>query len=161
MHYRIGQGQDFHKLIKDEDFILGGVDIPFEKGILGHSDGDLVIHAIVDALLGALSLGDIGTYFSSKEKKWKNVKSSFFLEHAIELVNTNNYTISNIDCTVILQEPHINQYINQIKTNLANIMNISISQISVKATTTDKLGFIGRGEGIGCTAICLLHQKNA
>ena len=96
-----------------------------------------------------------------KEKKWENVKSSIFLEHVIELVNTNNYTISNIDCTVILQEPHINQYINQIKSNLANIMNISISQISVKATTTDKLGFIGKGEGIGCTAICLLHQKNA
>tara|TARA_B100001123_G_scaffold440341_1_gene579186 strand:- start:919 stop:1404 length:486 start_codon:yes stop_codon:yes gene_type:complete len=160
MQYRIGQGQDFHKLIKGEDFILGGVNIPFEKGIKGHSDGDLVIHAIVDSLLGALALGDIGTYFPSEDKKWKNVDSRTFLEQVIELVSNNHYSISNIDCTVILQAPHINKYINQIKLNLANIMKISVSNISVKATTTDKLGFIGRGNGIGCTAICLLLSNH-
>ena len=160
MSYRIGQGYDYHKLVKDESFILGGINIPYHKGIQGHSDGDLVIHAVVDSILGALSLGDMGTHFTSGDHKWKDMDSSYFLKHAIELVDSKNYIVSNIDCTIILQEPHINQYIEKIRLNLSKIMNISLVNISVKATTTDRLGFIGEGKGIGCTAICLLHNND-
>ena len=156
MYYRIGQGLDFHKLVRGHQFILGGIKILHEKGIEGHSDGDLLIHAIVDSILGALSLGDIGTHFPSNEKKWKNKKSSYFLEHVIKIAQSKKYSIANIDCTIILQEPHINKYIEIIKINLSKLLNISLSKISIKATTTDRLGFIGKGEGIGCTAICLL-----
>ena len=158
MNYRIGQGLDFHKLVKEETFVIGGVTIPNDKGILGHSDGDLVIHSIVDALLGALAMGDIGSYFPSNDKKWKDMDSKYFLKHVMGLVNKKNYNISNLDCTIILQKPHINQFIDKIRLNLSNLLDISIDNISIKATTTDKLGFIGKGEGVGCIAICLLYK---
>ena len=158
MNYRIGQGLDFHKLVKEETFVIGGVTIPNDKGILGHSDGDLVIHSIVDALLGALAMGDIGSYFPSNDKKWKDMDSRYFLKHVMEIVNKKKYTISNLDCTIILQKPHINQFIDKIRLNLSNLLDISIDYISIKATTTDKLGFIGKGEGVGCIAICLLYK---
>ena len=160
MQYRIGQGYDFHKLIDERQFILGGVKISFDKGIEGHSDGDLLIHAIVDSILGGLSLGDIGTYFPSNNEEWENKDSSFFLKHAIELVESKNHFISNIDCTIILQNPQINQYIEAMKANLSELLKVSIDRISIKATTTDKLGFIGRGDGIGCMAICLLYAND-
>ena len=158
MNYRIGQGLDFHKLVKEETFVIGGVTIPNDKGILGHSDGDLVIHSIVDALLGALAMGDIGSYFPSNDKKWKDIDSRYFLKHVMGIVNKKKYTISNLDCTIILQKPHINQFIDKIRLNLSNLLDISIDNISIKATTTDKLGFIGKGEGVGCIAICLLYK---
>ena len=160
MYYRIGQGLDFHKLVSGRQFILGGIKISHDMGIEGHSDGDLLIHAIVDSILGALSLGDIGTHFPSNEKKWKNKDSSYFLQHVIKLAKSKNYLIANIDCTIILQEPHINKYIEIIKINLSKLLNISLSTISVKATTTDGLGVVGKQEGVGCTAICLLYKNN-
>ena len=159
MNYRIGQGLDFHKLVKGETFVIGGINIPSDKGILGHSDGDLVIHAIVDALLGALAMGDIGSYFPSNDKKWKDMNSSYFLKHVMNIMNEKKYTISNLDCTIILQKPHINQFVDKIKLNLSNLLELSIDNISIKATTTDNLGFIGRGEGVGCAAICLIHKN--
>ena len=159
MNYRIGQGFDFHKLVEGEKFVIGGIDIPCDKGILGHSDGDLVIHAIVDALLGALAIGDIGSYFPSNDNKWKDMDSSYFLRHIMNIINEKEYTISNLDCTIILQKPHINQYIDKIKLNLSNLLELSVKNISIKATTTDKLGFIGRGEGVGCSVICLIHNN--
>ena len=160
MYCRIGQGLDFHQLVSGHQFILGGIKISHNKGIEGHSDGDLLIHSIVDSILGALSLGDIGTHFPSNEKKWKDKDSSYFLEYVIKLAKAKNYSIANIDCTIILQEPHINKYIKMIKINLSKLLNIPLSTISVKATTTDGLGFIGKGEGIGCTSICLLCNNH-
>ena len=159
MIYRIGQGIDFHKLVEGESFVIGGINIPYDKGILGHSDGDLVIHAIVDAILGALAMGDIGSYFPSSDKKWKNMDSCYFLKHVLGIMNEKNYTISNLDCTIILQKPHINRYIDKIRMSLGKLLNLSIESISMKATTTDTLGFIGKGEGIGCTAICLIYKN--
>ena len=141
---KIGYGFDAHQLARGYRLVIGGIKIPFEKGSKGHSDGDVLIHAIVDALLGAVAEGDIGTHFPSNDDKWKNADSAIFLKHAIKLVNDKGYKVSNIDCTVILQEPKLSEYIQQIRENLALKLNLSIEYISVKATTTDYLGFIGR-----------------
>ncbi len=159
MSFRIGQGFDAHQLVKGVDLIIGGVNIPSEKGSKGHSDGDVLLHAIVDSLLGALSLGDIGQHFPSSDPKWKNADSSDFVKYAFNLVQDNGYCVNNLDSTIILQSPHLNRYIHEMKTNIAIMLSIDISNVSVKATTTDYLGFTGRGDGVAATSTILLKEK--
>ena len=159
MEIKIGHGIDIHQLKLGEPFYLGGVKIDSDLGILGHSDGDILIHAIVDAILGALSKGDIGTFFPSSDDKIKNVSSVIFLKKALEIMIDLEFHINNIDINIVLQRPHINSYILDIRTNLAKIIDIDIENISVKATTSDHLGFIGQGKGIMSTATLLLIKN--
>lgn len=158
MYIRIGQGLDTHQLQLNTPLILGGVTIPYEKGSKGHSDGDVLYHAIVDAIFGAMSLGDIGTHFPSHEQKWKNADSSHFLKHAFDLIVRKKLHIINLDSTILLQEPHISKYIPEMKNNISKILKMEISNISVKATTTDHLGFIGNSKGITAHAIVLIGK---
>ena len=158
MNFRIGHGFDVHPLQKDCPFILGGILIKSTLGIKGHSDGDILMHAIVDALLGSLALGDIGTLFPSNQK-WENCKSDFFLKEVLKKINKRNYQIVNIDTTIILQKPQINGYIPEMRKCLAEILNIDINQISIKATTTDYLGFIGEGKGVAALATILISRN--
>jgi 2-C-methyl-D-erythritol 2,4-cyclodiphosphate synthase len=162
MSFRIGQGIDTHQLVDGYALVIGGVSIPFEKGSKGYSDGDVLLHAIVDALLGSISLGDIGQHFPSSDDRWKDANSSVFLSHTYSLLNEARYKIQNIDATVMLQEPHISEYIPKMRTNIATILQMDKGSISVKATTSDHLGYCGRGEGISATAIALvLKEKSA
>jgi len=161
MKIRIGHGIDVHKLAPNIPLILGGIHIPSEIGIDGHSDGDAVIHALVDAILGALSLGDIGTYFSSSNLEFKNANSLKFLEFANQKLKENNFNIENIDINIILEFPKINQHINKMKISLSAILNININDISIKATTTDKLGYIGSKKGIMTTATILIKANES
>ena len=160
MNTRIGHGLDFHQLKNGLPLILGGIKVPSSKGIVAHSDGDIVIHAIVDSILGALALGDIGTYFPSSDSTLENKPSHFFLERAILEMNKMNYDIANVDINIILQSPHINSYIMKMRNQLSKFMNLERNKISVKATTTDKLGYIGKGKGIMTTATILLIKKS-
>ena len=159
MNIKVGHGIDIHQLKIGEPLYLGGVKIDSDLGIVGHSDGDIVIHAIVDAILGALAKGDIGTFFPSTNEKYKNISSIFFLEETLKLMTDLGFFINNIDINIVLQKPHINSYIFSIRENLSKIININIDNISVKATTADKLGFIGKKEGIMSTATLLLIGK--
>lgn len=159
MNYRVGTGYDVHRLVKGEKLILGGVHIPFEKGTLGHSDADVLLHAICDALLGALALGDIGVHFPDTDERWRNISSLLLLESVNKLINDNGFQIANIDTTLILQQPKIQSYISEIRDNIANSLNISREYVSVKATTTEGLGFEGRGEGISAQAVCLVNRN--
>ena len=158
MQYRIGSGIDSHQLEEGTHLIIGGVSIPSHKGSKGHSDGDVLFHAIVDAILGSLSLGDIGKYFPSNSPRWKNADSIIFLEHACKLMGEKGYSVENIDATVILQVPVLNPHIEKMRENIATVLSVNLDQISVKATTTDKLGFIGRGEGVAATASALIKK---
>ena len=158
MQYRIGNGIDSHRLEEGIPLIIGGVLIPSSKGSRGHSDGDVLFHSIVDAILGSLALGDIGKYFPSNNPEWKDVNSSIFLEQVYELMIKNGYIVENIDATIILQEPTLGPNILQMRKNIATILSADLNQISVKATTTDKLGFIGKGDGISATASVLLKK---
>ena len=156
---RIGHGIDIHQLQQGYKLIIGGIHIDSSKGSVGHSDGDVLIHSIVDALLGAMAKGDIGTFFPSSDEKWKGCDSKIFLIEVLTMMTDSNYEIQNIDSTIILEKPAINTYIDTIRNNLAQIMQININQISIKATTTDKLGLIGRGEGIGAfTTLSLIES---
>ena len=158
MQYRIGHGIDVHQLVNNIPLIIGGIHIPYHKGSKGHSDGDVLFHAIVDSMLGALALGDIGKYFPSNNTKWKNANSKIFIDHIYNLINEKKYFIINIDTTIILQEPILSPYISEIKNNICSILSVKRDQISVKATTTDGLGFIGKNEGISATATILLSK---
>jgi len=157
MNPRIGFGIDVHRLEKDEKLIIGNIQIPFHKGTLAHSDGDVLIHAICDALLGAAGLNDIGHYFPDTDEKIKGISSAVILDKVLSIIKEKGYQISNIDCTVVLQNPKISPFIDNIKKRLAEIIKVGITQISVKATTTEMLGFEGRGEGITAYAIVLLN----
>ena len=161
MSFRIGQGVDTHQLVDGYALVIGGVSIPFEKGSKGHSDGDVLLHAIVDALLGSISLGDIGQHFPSSDDRWKDANSSVFLSHTYSLLNEARYKIQNIDATVTLQEPHISEYIPKMRTNIATILQMDKGTVSVKATTSDHLGYCGRGEGISATAIALVLKEES
>lgn len=156
MDIKVGHGIDIHQLKSGEDFYLGGVKIESEIGIVGHSDGDVVIHAAVDAILGALSKGDIGTFFPSSDSSIKNISSKVFLKKALDIMADNGYMMNNIDINIVLQKPHINSYIHSIRKSLSKLISIDIENISVKATTSDYLGFIGEGKGIMSTATLLL-----
>ena len=158
MSYRIGQGIDFHQLVEGREFWLGGVLIPHTKGALGHSDADVLLHAICDALLGALSLGDIGKHFPDTDKTYKNIDSKILLQRCYMLIAGRGYSVVNIDSTVLLQAPKIMKYADAMKDAIAGILNISADDISIKATTTEQLSFIGREEGIVATANVLLRK---
>ena len=161
MKIRIGHGIDVHKLSPEIPLILGGVNIPSALGSLGHSDGDVVIHSLVDAILGALALGDIGTYFPSNNEKFKNISSKIFLDFAVKKIKEKKYSINNIDINIILESPKINQHIESIKKNLSKMLYINYSDISIKATTTDKLGYIGNKKGIMSTATILIKKNES
>jgi len=153
--FRIGHGYDVHRLGEERELILGGVKIPSAKGCIAHSDGDVLIHAICDALLGAASLGDIGTHFPDSDPQYKNISSVVLLEQVVDLLNQKNYKINNIDSTIAAQKPKLAPYMEQIKTSLAKILKTDA--ISVKATTTEKLGFVGAEQGITAYAVALIH----
>lgn len=153
---RIGMGYDVHRLTEDRDLILGGVKVPFEKGLLGHSDADVLLHAIMDALLGAAALGDIGQHFPDTDPAYKGISSILLLKHVGNLLKQHNFTIGNIDATIIAQRPKLAPYRPEMVTNIANALGISEDQVCVKATTEEGLGFTGRQEGMAAQAIVLL-----
>jgi len=156
---RIGQGFDVHQLVEGRKLIIGGVDIPYEKGLLGHSDADVLLHAICDALLGAAALGDIGKHFSDTDAKFKNIDSRILLRETLHLVREKGYCVGNVDATIIAQEPKMATYIPQMISNIAADMRVGKSAVNVKATTTEKLGCTGRGEGIAAQAVVLLMAE--
>ena len=153
---RIGMGYDVHKLVEGRKLIMGGVEIPYEKGLLGHSDADVLLHAISDALLGAAALGDIGKHFPDTDPAYKGISSLILLEHVGKLLEENYFFIENIDATIIAQAPKMRPHIDTMRENIAKALGISIEQVNVKATTEEGLGFTGSGEGISSQAICLL-----
>ena len=153
---RIGMGYDVHRLTEGRDLILGGVKIPYEKGLLGHSDADVLLHAVMDALLGAAALGDIGKHFPDSDPAYKGISSLKLLEHVGELLEKEGYTVGNIDATIIAQRPKMAPHIPVMRKNIAEVLRIEESQINIKATTEEGLGFIGSGEGISSQAVCLL-----
>ena len=154
---RIGTGYDVHKLVTDRDLIMGGVKIPYEKGLLGHSDADVLLHAIMDALLGAAALGDIGKHFPDSDPAYKGASSIALMERVGEIIDNANYVIGNIDSTIIAQRPKLSPYIEEMRQNIAKALKIDVSQVSVKATTEEGLGFTGSGEGIAVQAIAMLN----
>ncbi|MEC8701868.1 MAG: 2-C-methyl-D-erythritol 2,4-cyclodiphosphate synthase [Bacteroidota bacterium] len=157
-NFRIGHGYDVHKLEEGKKFIIGGIEIDHDKGAVGHSDADVVIHVICDALLGALSLGDIGKHFPDTDDIYKGINSKILLKKVMKLVKEEKYQISNVDVTILLQKPKLRNYINLMRDTLSNIMEINKSQISVKATTTEGLGFVGREEGVAAHCVCILKS---
>lgn len=155
---RIGHGYDVHKLVEGRDLILGGVKIPYEKGLLGHSDADVLLHAISDALLGAAGLGDIGVHFPDTDPKYKGADSLLLLQTVGQKVKAQGYRISNIDVTMIAQKPKLKDYIPQMVQNIARVLELEPGRVNVKATTEEKLGFTGEGLGMSCHAVCLLEE---
>ncbi len=155
---RIGQGYDVHRLVEERKLILGGVEIPYEKGLLGHSDADVLIHAVMDALLGAAALGDIGKHFPDTDPRYKGANSMELLSHVKQLLDQKGYFIENIDATVIAQRPKLAPYIVQMRKNIAETLEIQEGQVNVKATTEEGLGFTGEGLGIAANAVCLLSE---
>ena len=158
---RIGMGYDVHRLVPDRDLIMGGVKIPYEKGLLGHSDADVLLHAISDALLGAAALGDIGKHFPDSDPQYKGISSLILLEHVGNLLEENCFFIENIDATIIAQAPKMRPYIDRMRANIAKALGIDMEQVNVKATTEEGLGFTGTGEGISSQAICLLTSPRS
>ncbi len=157
--FRIGHGYDVHRLVEGRKLILCGVDIPFDKGLLGHSDADVALHAVSDALLGALALGDIGKHFPDSDEKYKGISSMLLLENVAGLVRDKGYEVGNIDVTIVAQMPKLAPYIEHMRENVAKALRCGAECVSVKATTTEKLGFEGVGEGISTTAVCLLVKR--
>ena len=158
---RIGMGYDVHKLVEDRDLILGGVKIPYSLGLLGHSDADVLLHAIMDSLLGAAALGDIGKHFPDSNHRYKGISSIELLKHVGSLLKENNWLIENIDSTIIAQKPKMAPHIENMRKNISEALNIDIGQINVKATTEEGLGFTGEGKGISSQSICLLTKKSS
>lgn len=158
-NFRVGYGYDVHAFEIGDHIILGGVKIPYRMGLKAHSDGDVVIHALVDALLGACALGDIGLHFPDTDEHWKNKDSRVFLQTTVKMLDERNWFINNVDITIIAEAPKLKDYFATMQFNLAQDMKIDLNQINVKATTTEKLGFIGRQEGVAATAIALLQAK--
>lgn len=156
---RIGHGYDVHRLVEDRKLILGGVEIPFEKGLLGHSDADVLIHAIMDSILGALALGDIGKHFPDTDERYKGIDSLKLMGYVIKLMSERGYKLVNLDATICAQRPKLSKYIEAMRQNIADISGVDISCISVKATTEEGLGFTGEEKGISATAVCLLEGK--
>ena len=160
MNYRTGIGFDVHAFTKSRKLILGGIEIPFEKGLAGHSDADAVLHAITDALLGSLALGDIGKHFPDSDNKYKNADSTFFLTEAYKLVKEKDYSLSNVDVVIALQQPKLLPYIEKMREKIASILQVEVEQVSIKATTTERLGFVGREEGIAAFATVTVVRKS-
>lgn len=157
--FRIGQGFDVHQLTEGRPLIIGGVTIPYEKGLLGHSDADVLLHTIADACLGAIGEGDIGKHFPDTDPEFKDADSAKLLEHVWGIVKEKGYQLVNIDCTIIAQKPKMAPYIDSIRERVAALLEGQVDQVNVKATTTEKLGFTGRGEGIAAQAVVLLQKR--
>ncbi|AKU26828.1 2-C-methyl-D-erythritol 2,4-cyclodiphosphate synthase [Anoxybacillus geothermalis] len=157
--FRIGQGFDVHKLVEGRPLIIGGVHIPHEKGLLGHSDADVLLHAVADACLGAIGAGDIGRHFPDDDPRYKDADSTELLAHVWTLVRKEGYALVNADCTIIAQKPKMAPYIEEMKAVIARLLEAERTQVNVKATTTEKLGFTGRGEGIAAQAVVLLKKS--
>ena len=158
---RIGHGYDVHKLVKDRRLIIGGVDIEHELGLLGHSDADVLLHAIMDAIIGAMGLGDIGRHFPDSDEKYRGISSLSLLSCVYEMMQKEGYSIVNIDATVIAQKPKLSPYIERMRDNVSFVLNCDKSLINVKATTEERLGFTGREEGIAAHAVCLIEKIKA
>lgn len=161
--FKIGEGYDVHRFSDNRDLILGGEKIDYEQGLLGHSDADVLIHSIIDSLLGAMALGDIGKFFPDTDEKYKNINSMLLLKEVKKILDGNNeyqkkYKILNIDSTIICEKPKLRNYIDKMRNNIKDVLNINIDQINIKATTEEGLGFTGRKEGIAARAICLLEE---
>jgi 2-C-methyl-D-erythritol 2,4-cyclodiphosphate synthase len=158
MKLRIGYGIDFHQLVEGRDLVIGGVTIPHHKGALGHSDADVLLHAICDALLGAACLGDIGVHFPDTSSEFKNIDSKILLAKTRTLIEAQGYAIGNIDASLCLEAPKIKPYVTTMQETIAGILGIGIKDVSIKATTTETMGFVGREEGLVAHAVCLIHQ---
>jgi 2-C-methyl-D-erythritol 2,4-cyclodiphosphate synthase len=156
---RIGHGYDVHRLVEGRKLIIGGVDIPWEKGLLGHSDADVLLHAIADAILGAIAEGDIGKHFPDTDPRYKGADSLKLLGHVGSLAEAKGYRIGNIDATIVAQRPKMAPHITQMRENIAEVLHCAVDQVNVKATTTEELGFCGRGEGIASYAVALVISK--
>ena len=154
---RIGMGYDVHRLVEDRDLIIGGEKIEYEYGLLGHSDADVLLHAIMDALLGAAALGDIGTHFPDTDERYRGISSVRLLAYVDQLLEENGYSVGNIDATIIAQRPKMAPYIPKIRENIANTLGLELNQVNIKATTEEGLGFTGRGDGISAQAVCILE----
>ena len=155
---RIGHGYDVHRLVEGRRLILGGVDIPHEKGLDGHSDADVLVHAIMDAVIGAMGLGDIGLHFPDTDGKYKNIDSLLLAKRTAELLAENGWAIANIDATLILQAPKVRPYIDKMRSNIADVYGVDISAVNVKATTEEHLGFTGEKKGVAAHAVCLIEK---
>ena len=155
---RIGQSQDVHRLVEGRDLIIGGVKIPYEKGLLGHSDADVLLHAIIESLIGAMGLRDIGTHFSDKDAKYENISSLVLLEKTKDMLKEHGYRVVNIDSLIIIEKPKMAPYIDTMKENIANTLGIDSSLVNVKAKCFEKMGFVGRGEGAIAQAVCLIDE---
>lgn len=155
---RIGFGWDLHRLEKGRKLVLGGVEIPFEKGCLGHSDGDVVLHALTDAILGSCSLGDIGDHFKDTDERWKNAESSIFVEESLRLIKEKNYSVSNVDITIILQEPKLFPFKEKIRENISRLLKTEKENVSFKAKTKEGIGEVGKGEAVECFASVLVKK---
>ena len=159
---RVGIGYDVHRLVNDRKLILGGVEIPFEKGLLGHSDADVLLHAVMDALLGAAALGDIGRHFPDSDERYRGISSLHLLNCVWGLLEAKGYCIINIDATIVAQRPKLSAYIDKMSKNIASCLSLSLDQVNVKATTEEGLGFTGSGEGIAASAVCMIaYQKGS
>ena len=156
---RIGYGYDVHRLVEGRKLIMGGVEIDYERGLLGHSDADVLLHAVMDSLLGAAALGDIGKHFPDTDERYKGISSIKLLKEVLNLINENNYCIINLDATIIAQKPKMRPYIDRMRENIADVLNMDISCVNVKATTEEGLGFTGEGLGIAANCICLIENK--
>ncbi|MEK3806558.1 2-C-methyl-D-erythritol 2,4-cyclodiphosphate synthase [Bacillus sp. FSL H8-0547] len=157
--FRIGQGFDVHQLTEGRPLIIGGIEIPYEKGLLGHSDADVLLHTVADACLGAIAAGDIGKHFPDTDPEFKDADSAKLLQHVWQLVKEKGYVLGNIDCTIIAQKPKMAPYIDQMRERIAELLEADADQVNVKATTTEHLGFTGRGEGIASQASVLIVKK--
>ena len=156
---RIGFGYDVHRLVEDRKLILGGVEVPYEKGLLGHSDADVLVHALMDAMLGAAGMGDIGRHFPDNADRYKGISSMILLQKVTELLTEAGYMVNNIDVTVVAQRPKLAGFIPQMEQNLADVLQVATDAVNVKATTTEKLGFEGEGLGISAYAVCSVEKK--
>lgn len=158
MQFRIGQGYDVHQLAEGRKLIIGGIEIPFDRGLLGHSDADVLLHAINDALFGALALGDIGTHFPDTNSAWKDADSKQLLAQSFQIIQSRGYSVINVDATIVAEMPKMKPYIPEMQACIAQILSCETDQVSVKATTSEKMGFVGRKEGIAALAVVLLGK---
>ncbi len=159
MNYRIGHSYDIHRLESNRKLILGGIEIAYIKGLLGHSDADCLLHAIAEAIIGALGLGDLGTHFSDKDPQYKDKQSSYFIVEVKKMLLQHHYSLVNIDATVFIEEPMLRPYIADMKKNISTLLDIEESQVNIKATRGEKLGYIGRSEGVAAEAVVLIAKK--
>jgi 2-C-methyl-D-erythritol 2,4-cyclodiphosphate synthase len=160
LNFRTGFGFDVHAFVEGRKLIIGGIEIQFDKGLEGHSDADVLLHAICDAMLGALALGDIGIHFPNTDERWKDADSKLLLKHVNELINSKGYELGNLDCVLAMEKPKISPYVEQIRDQISELLHADADQISIKATTTEKLGFVGRTEGVVSFATVLLTKKD-